>query len=1079
MAVKESFTRKVTRVFLVSNLSPIFILISLLLGFVALIVTPREEEPQIVVPFVDIMISFPGASAEEIEKLISTPVERRLMEIDGIEYVYSMSKPGISIITARFRVGEDKEKSLVKLYDKLISSQHLLPPGVKGWSIKGISIDDIPIVTITLWSEKKDDYELRRVADELVDKLQEIRNASTTYTVGGRKREMRVILNPESMLAYNITSLEVMRSIQSFNSNLIAGSFSEQGREVVVESGPYFHSVEELKNLVVGIKDGRPIYLKNIADVIDAPEEITSYTRIGFGPAFNLRNIGFLPERNLEYPAVTIAVAKVKGSNAVHVAEGIIEKIDELKKTVIPNDIHVLITRNYGETANEKVNELIKHLFIAIITIVVLIGLTLGWKEAAIVALAVPITLAVTLFGDLLLGYTINRVTLFALILSLGLLVDDPIVDVENIHRHFKLKIDPPLEATLTAVDEVRPPTIIATFAVMVAILPMYFVTGMMGPYMRPIPFNVSLAMLMSLIVAFTVTPWATYHMLKGEYGREEEVYDIKESMTFKIYRRMMIPFLKNRIISYLFLSFIVLLLIISFMLVYFKYVPVKMLPFDNRNELQIVIDTPEGTTLEETDRIARMVGDYLKTVAEVMDYQIYVGNASPIDFNGMVRHYYMREGSNVADIRVNLAPKYMRKQQSHEIALRIRADIEDIARRTGAKIKIVEIPPGPPVISTIVAEVYGRTDRPYSELIDVSRRVKEIFSKTENVVDIDDTVEDEQKKIYFHIDERKAAIHGISKEEIVQSIMISLNGDQAGIAHIEGERNPVQIKLRFPVSERSSINDLYQIPIKNRENRLIPLAELVKLREGVIEKTIYHKNLKRVVYVFGETAGSSPVYSIIKMWKYFSSNKLPEGYNIVWRGEGEWKITVDVFRDMGLAYIFALAGIYIILVAQTGSFLTPLLIMISIPLTMIGILPGFSILNLISGGKIGQFENPIFFTATAMIGVLALAGIVVRNSVILIDFIQLISEREKGKISLMDAIIEAGSIRIRPIFLTAASAALGSWVITLDPIFSGLAWSLIFGVFASTIFTIAVVPVVYYLIYGKIDSEAHSGGKS
>lgn len=1077
MAIRESFTRKIVRIFLVSNLSPIFILISILLGLVALVVTPREEEPQIVVPFVDIMIFFPGAGSEEVEKLVSTPIERRLMEIDGIEYVYSMSKPGVSIITARFRVGEDKEKSLVKLYDKLISSQHMLPPGVSGWSIKGVSIDDIPIITITLWSENRDDHELRRIADELIDKLQQIKNASTTYTVGGRKREIRIILNPEAMLAQRVTPLEVMKSIQSFNSNLIAGEFSQDGKEIVVESGPYIKSVEELENLIVGVSNKRPIYLKYIATIVDGPEEVNSYTRIGFGPAFYLRNSEVNPDRSREYPAVTIAVAKVKGSNAVHVAEGIIEKVNELKKTIIPNDVHLLITRNYGETANEKVNELIKHLFIAIITIIVLIGLTLGWKEAAIVALAVPVTLAITLFGDLILGYTINRVTLFALILSLGLLVDDPIVDVENIHRHFKLKLDPPLEATLTAVDEVRPPTIIATFAVIIAILPMYFVTGMMGPYMRPIPFNVSLAMIMSLVVAFTITPWATYHMLKKEYGREEEAYDIRESLTFKIYKRTIMPFLRSRILSYIFLLFILLSLIVSFMLIYMRYVPIKMLPFDNKNELQIVIDTPEGTTLEETDRVARMVGDYLKTVAEVMDYQIYVGNSSPVDFNGMVRHYYLREGDNVADIRVNLAPKYKRKQQSHEIALRIRPDIEEIARRTGARIKIVEVPPGPPVISTIVAEVYGRIDQPYEELINVSSTVKKVFFETENVVDIDDSVEDEQRKINFLIDDRKAAYHGISKEEIVRSVMLSLNGTEAGIAHIKGERNPVQIKLRFPLGERSSVIDLYQIPIKNREGKLIPLGELVSIKNDVIEKTIYHKNLKRVVYVFGETAGSSPVYSIINMWKYFRSNKLPEGYEIVWRGEGEWKITVDVFRDMGLAYLFALAGIYLLLVAQTGGFLIPLLIMISIPLTMIGILPGFSILNLIAGGRVGQYENPIFFTATAMIGVLALAGIVVRNSVILIDFIQLIYEREKGRISLMDAIVEAGSVRIRPIFLTASSAALGSWVITLDPIFSGLAWSLIFGVFASTLFTIAVVPVVYYLLYGKMDKVASKGG--
>ena len=713
-------------------------------------------------------------------------------------------------------------------------------------------------------------------------------------------------------------------------------------------------------------------------------------------------------------------------------------------------------------------NELVDHLGIAVATIVVLIAFALGWREALIVALAVPITLAVTLLGDLIVGYTINRVTLFALILSLGLLVDDPIVDVENIHRHFRLRKRPPLDATLVAVDEVRPPTILATFAVIVSFLPMFFVTGMMGPYMRPMPFNVPLAMLMSLVVAFTVTPWATYHMLKGEYDKprqEGAAEDHEEGAGLKrVYRRLLLPMLERPARGWIFLAVVFLAFLLSIGLVILGLVPLKMLPYDNKSELQIVIDMPEGTTLEYTDAVTSELGAYLATVAEVTDYETYVGTVSPFDFNGLVRHYFLRQGDNVADIRINLVDKHARKQQSHQLALRIRPRVEEIARRYGANVKIVEMPPGPPVLATLVAEVHGPEDAKYEELEKVSGRVRALFEDIEGVVDVDDTTEADQKKIRFLVDREKAALHGIPPEGIARCVQMAMGGLPAGTVHLPGERAPFMIVARFPEAMRSHPDDMLKIYIKASDGSMVSLAELGHLVSDVQEKTIYHKNLKPVVYVTGETAGISPAIAVLSMQKRLKKEPLPPGYSVDWRGEGEWKITLDVFRDLGMAFGAALILIYVLLVAQTGSLLVPVVIMVAIPLTIIGIMPGFAFLNLILDKPIGPYATPVFFTATGMIGMIALAGIVVRNSIILIDFIHLIMDR--GEKDLKEAIIEAGAVRTRPILLTAGAAMFGSWVITLDPIFSGLAWSFIFGIFASTAFSLLVVPVVYYLIY-------------
>jgi multidrug efflux pump subunit AcrB len=1061
------FTGRVVEAFLTSRLPVIFIIASLLAGAAALILTPREEEPQIVVPVVDVMISMPGASAREVENLVTINLERKLWEIDGVEYVYSISRPDRAIVTVRFYVGEDREESLLKTHSKIMSYVDQVPQGVTGWVVKPVEIDDIPIVTFTLFSDYYSDYDLRRVADEILQRVQRIQDTGRAYVVGGRKRQIRVLLQPEKMAARNVSVLEIERAIKAADVNLRAGTMDRMDREVIVDAGPFIRSADELGTLVVGVNDGRPVFLRDLAKIIDGPEEVETYTRIRFGPGakrdHDTRDLtNAVPGK--AYRQVTIAVAKRKGTNAVKVADGLIARVDELRKSVIPSDIDVLVTRNYGKTADEKVNELVKHLGIAILSIIALLTLILGWRESMIVALAVPMTLSVTLLANLLVGYTINRVTLFALILSLGLLVDDPIVDVENIHRHFKLKKHPPLDATLLAVDEVRPPTILATLAVIASFIPLFFITGMMGPYMRPMAFNVPVAMVMSLLIAFTVTPWATYHALKKEYEKEHEPYDLMKSGVYRVYQRLITPFLESRRKSRLFLGGVALALVASMTLVGLGLVPLKMLPFDNKSDFLIIVDMPEGTTLEDTDKVAADLERYLATVNEVKDLESYVGVPAPIDFNGMVRQYYLRRGSNVADIRVNLLEKYDRGFRSHGLVLRIRPDIHRIAQKHGANVKIVEVPPGPPVFSTIVAEVYGPPQASYEQLIQQALRVRKIMEHTDNVVDVDDSVDATRKQYNFIVDRIKAALAGISEDEIVRSAKIFLGGESPARVHSDKEREPLEINLRLPRALRSRPEDMGPIRVKAPDGSMVPFNELGGLEQTVAEKSIFRKNMERLVFVTGEMAGKSPVNAIFDLEAEMTKDPLVKGFRVEWAGEGEWKITLEVFRDLGLAFAGALLLIYILLVQQTESFGLPLVIMVAIPLTLIGILPGFALLNWLFAHNIGAYRDSIYFTATGMIGMIALAGIVVRNSIILIDFIHVrLGEGE----DLKQAIVESGAVRLTPIVLTAGAAIFGAWVITLDPVFSGLAWSFIFGVFASTVFTLLVVPIVYYLIYG------------
>ena len=1063
---KHSFLSGLIGSFLRGNLAILLIIISLVAGAAALILTPREEEPQIVVPLADVMVMYPGGSAEEVEKMVASRLERMLYQIDGVEYVYSMSRPGMAIVTVRFFVGQNREESLIKLYNKIFQNVDKTTPGIAGWIIKPIEIDDVPIVNATLYSATYDTHGLYRVAEEVVGSLQQIPDSANIVIHGGQKRILHVYLDTERLAAYGLSPMEVAGALKVSNAQAESGSFEQNNHVLSVEAGPFLRDVREAQNLMVGIHEDRPIYLRDVAEVVDGPEEPVAYTRIGFGPGTEAGTSGGT------YPAVTIAVAKKKGSNAVWVAREVEKMLNRLKGKAIPDDVQVRITRNYGETANAKVNDLVTNLGMGIVTVVGMIALTMSWREGAIVGLAIPITYSLTLLFNYLMGYTINRVTLFALILALGLLVDNPIVGVENISRYLSMRKHPREQAVLLAMDEVMPPIVLATLSIIASFIPMFFISGMMGPYMAPMALNVPLTMISSMLVAFAITPWLASKLLR-ETGAEEKPYNIQTTGIYKIYSRVMRPLVDSRKKSVTVLLVMAGLFAFAIVLALTGLVPLKMLPFDNKNEFQIAIDMPESTTLETTDRVAKEIEDYLRTQPEVVDFGSTIGVGSPMDFNGLVRHYYLRQGPHVGDIRINLLPRQKRVMTSHEIALRIRHDIEQIGLRNGANLKIIEAPPGPPVLSTVVAEVYGQPYNDYNELIAAAETVKQDMAKEAGMVDIDTMVEANQQKLFFRVDREKAGLSGISTEDIVNTLRVALSGMPAGTIHIPTEQNELPILLRMPRDKRSDADRLKALLVKGRMGQSVQLGELGRFEEEVYDKTIFHKNLQRVVYVTAEMAGRGPAYAVLNLQSTLKKEPLPQGIRVDWKGEGEWKITVDVFRDLGIAFSAALLAIYVLLVYETTSYLLPIVIMLSIPLTMIGIMPGFWLLNVLTGHTIGGYQNSVFFTATAMIGMIALGGIVQRNAIILIDFIR---HTVAHGLPMKDAILEAGAVRFRPIFLTAGTTLLGAWPITFDPIFSGLAWSIIFGLFISTAFTLVVIPVVYMLIYGK--EVQHDNGR-
>ena len=1057
---KQSFTSSILQAFLKGNLAILLILISLAAGAAALLITPREEEPQIVVPLADVMVMMPGSSAEEVERLVSSRLEKLLYQIDGVEYVYSMSRPGMSVVTVRFFVGEDREDSLIKVYNKIFQNVDQTTPGIAGWVVKPIEIDDVPIVNVALHSATHGTHELYRVAEEVAQKLQSIPDSARITIHGGQKRVVHVQLDVERLAAYGLSPMEIAGALKISNAQAESGSFAQADSAIVVEAGPFLQDADEVRNLMVGVHQGRPVYLRDVADIEDGSDELNTYARLGAGPAAAQIANGMVPGQ--VDAAVTVAVAKKKGSNAVTVAKDVERMLGELRRTIIPDGMQATVVRDYGHTANEKVNDLVMNLVMGILTVVGLIALTMGWREGVIVGLAIPITYSLTLLFNYLLGYTINRVTLFALILALGLLVDNPIVGVENISRYLSMKKFPRLQAVALAMEEVMPPILLATLSIIVSFIPMFFISGMMGPYMAPMALNVPLTMLSSLLVALAITPWVSSKLLK-DTAVEVAAYDVKTTATYRVYRRLVEPFVTSRGRSTVLMLAVAGLFGFSVFLALSGRVPLKMLPFDNKNELQIVVDLPEGATLETTDAAVREIEHYLQTVPEVVNFSSTVGEASPMDFNGLVRHYYLRQGPNLADVRINLLPRQQREMGSHALALRIRNDVAEIARQSGARMKIVEAPPGPPVLSTVVAEIYGRPDQPYGELIAAAKVLETRMAKEQGVVDIDDTAEANQQKLFFRVDREKAGLNGISTEDVVNVLRIALSGMPAGTVHAPREQNELPIVLRLPREKRSDPERLKTIMVKGRMGHSVQLGELGAFEADVVDPTIFHKNMERVVYVTAEMAGRGPAYAVLELQADLEKNPLPEGTEAVWTGEGEWKITVDVFRDLGIAFSAALLAIYVLLVYETGSYLLPIIIMLSIPLTMIGIMPGFWLLNALGGQTVGGYSDSIFFTATAMIGMIALGGIVQRNAIILIDFIR--SEAARGK-SLKDAIIEAGATRFRPIFLTAGTTLLGAWPITFDPIFSGLAWSIIFGLFVSTAFTLVVVPVAYALIY-------------
>jgi multidrug efflux pump subunit AcrB len=1041
-----------------SKLTPLFIVASLLMGAFSVWRLPREEEPQIVVPMLDVFVSFPGASAREVEERVTKPMEKLLWEIPGVEYIYSASEPGGALAIVRFRVGEDEEKSIVKLNQKLLANFDLIPPGASQPLVKPRSIDDVPIVALTLSSPRYGGFELRRIADQIHDTIKQVENVSAVTVIGGQRREVRVVLDEVKLAAYGIAPAHVFHALQGANRRLASGTYASANREFLVETGQFLTSAGDVGSVIAGVANGRAVAMREIAEVHDGGEEPSQYVEFGAHDAFR--------------PAVTIAISKRKGSNAIDVADTVLHRVNALKGSMIPSDVEVSVTRQYGETAAEKSNELLFHMAIAVLSVSVLIALTLGLRESLVVFAAIPVTLALTLTVFYLYGYTLNRITLFALIFSIGILVDDAIVVVENIVRHLRLPENagvPIAEAAARAVDEVGNPTILATLTVIAAILPMAFVSGLMGPYMRPIPIGATAAMAFSLLVAFLVTPWASVRLLRNSgtgHGHGHE-----DRMT-RLYRRVMAPLLSHATWRWGFLAAVALLLIGSMSLVYTGFVKVKMLPFDNKSEFQVIVDMPDGTTLEETAYVVKSLAQEVLKHPDVVNVQTYAGTASPYNFNGLVRHYFLRSGSNVGDIQVNLLPRDDRDRQSHETAKAVRERLRPLAESRGARIKVAEVPPGPPVLQTLVAEVYGPTQ---DGQLRIAREVRDVLRRTEGVVDVDWYVEDERPKQQLVIDKEKAALHGISEEEIARTVRLASAGDVAGLLHVAEAKADVPIRVRLNRASRSDMARVRNLRLMSRTGQTVALGELARVVETVEDRSIYHKNLVPVTYVTADVAGAieAPVYAILKVAPELDRITAPEGYRIeTWtasqpddaskyalKWDGEWHITYEVFRDLGIAFAAVLVLIYVLVVGWFQSFVTPLVIMAAIPFSLVGILPAHGLLG-------------AFFTATSMIGFIAGAGIVVRNSIILVDFVEL---RLKQGMPLAEAVVDAGAVRFRPMLLTAAAVVVGSVVILFDPIFQGLAISLMAGEIASLLLSRMTVPVVYYMINKRAHGAAES----
>jgi multidrug efflux pump subunit AcrB len=1059
------------RGFINSRLTLLFIFGAILLGVGALLLLPREEEPQIKVPMVDVLVSMPGFSAKEVEERATRPMEKLLWEIPGVEYVYSTSRPSESLVVVRFKVGEDVERSLVKLNQKLQSNFDKIPPGVSFPLIKVRSIDDVPILALTFHSARYDHLTLRRLVAQVDDAVKQVPLVAETNIIGGAQRQIRVLLDPQKLASHGLSPSNVSQMLRLANREFSAGSVTVKNGEMLIESGGFLSGVEEVESLVVGSSEGKPIFLREVAEVRDEGGELNQYVFSG-------------SKNQPAEPAVTLTVAKRPGTNAISISEDVLKKITLLKGEIIPSDVTVTVTRNYGETAAEKSNELLLHMGIAIVGVTLLIWWALGLRESLVVATAIPTTLALTLLTFFLFDFTLNRITLFALIFSIGILVDDAIVVVENIVRH--LRLANPQGKTLAvraieAVSEVGNPTILATFAVIAAVLPMAFVGGMMGPYMRPIPIGASAAMIFSLLVAFIVTPWAALRLLKHEDKSENDV-DAEEDKMTKFYRWFMHRLLTSRRARFEFLGGITLLLLLSMGLVGLGWVKVKMLPFDNKSEFQVIINMPEGSSLEQTAMVTREIATKIATEPEVRDYQLYIGTAAPFNFNGLVRHYFLRHGASSADIQVNLVSKSERSLQSHQIVKRIRPAVQQIAKKYQARVALTEVPPGPPVLQTLVAEVYGEDD---TERLKLATKVKQIMQDVEGIVDVDWYVESEREKYRFAVDKNKAALHGISAETISEALRLGVGSAVVDILHSPREKEDVNIVLELPRAKRSDINDLLSLRIRSGDANsltepgsiknapLVPLGELVRVEHLPADRSIYHKNLHPITYVLADVAGAieSPVYALSLLNEelakldprdYGGKEQNLKTYNIDLpfsdlepsiKWDGEWHITLEVFRDLGLAFVVVLILIYALMVGWFESFLVPLVVMAAIPFSLVGILPAH--------GALGAF-----FSAPSMIGFMAGAGIVVRNSIILVDFIQL---RLAEGMPLEAAVVDAGAVRFRPMMLTAMAVVVGASVLLADPIFQGLAISLMAGEIASLLISRMAVPVLYFMLESKL----------
>jgi multidrug efflux pump subunit AcrB len=1080
----------IAKKFLLNEITPLLALVGLLMGLFAVLVTPREEEPQINVTFANVFIPFPGASAREVEKLVSSPAEQVLAEIEGVEHVYSVSRPGLAVLTVQFLVGEPRTDAIVRLYNKLYSNADWLPAnlGVGQPIVKPKGIDDVPILSLTLWTEdpRRGADELARVAHTLETELKRVPGTRDLYTLGAPDRVVQVRFDPARLSGYGLALSDLRRALQAANASTDAGALVGDNREIPVQAGSFLVDPEEIGSLVVGLHQGAPVYLADVADVKLGPDVPEHYVWLGAGPAAEASGI----KAKGEFPAVTLAIAKKPGENAVVIADQILERVEQLKGTFIPEGVNVTVTRNYGVTANDKAMTLIAKLVFATALVIGLVWLALGWREAFIVGAAVILTLTITLFASWAWGFTLNRVSLFALIFSIGILVDDAIVVVENIHRHIHLGGRRLVEAIPLAVDEVGGPTILATFTVIAALLPMAFVSGLMGPYMSPIPINSSMGMLISLAVAFVFTPWLTYKVLRrvverhtpsqpanhpgadaplllNQGGEKPEDAGEREDFSHRLFRRMVGPFLrgrKGRPLRWVLGVSVLLLIGGSVSLAYFQLVVLKMLPFDNKSEFQVIVDMPEGMTLEQTARVLGELGRYLTTVEEVTDYQVYAGTAAPINFNGLVRQYYLRAGANTGDIQVNLVDKKHRHRKSHDIALAVRDPLQEIGKKYDANVKVVEVPPGPPVMSPLVAEIYGLD---YPGQIAAAQQVRELFSATPDIVDVDNTVEAPSERLIAHVDRAKAALLGVPQQAVAVDVNTALRGEDVSYLHSESAKYPIPLRLELPTADQADIASVLALKTRGQGGQLVPLSEIVDVEKTQRENAIYHKDLLPVVFVFGDMAGrlDSPLYGMFEIFaalldKPIAGGKLeqffirqpdnPYGYSLKW--DGEWQITYETFRDMGIAYGVGMILIYLLVVAQFRSYLAPLIIMAPIPLTIIGVMPGHALLH-------------AQFTATSMIGMIALAGIIVRNSILLVDFINL--EVANG-VPFQEAVIRSSAVRAKPIILTALAAMLGALFILDDPIFRGLAISLIFGIMVSTLLTLVFIPVLYYAAFRR-----------